>query len=124
MSRLLGAIFVLLGASLCFSQIDAQPLVETQLRFDQAASIRGMKVALLAFLSDDAIVFEPGAVNGRKYWASRVADPSAQLVRSATYCDIAANGLLGYTTGNWRIYKKGKPEEAATFGQYVTIWEK
>jgi hypothetical protein len=32
--------------------------------------------------------------------------------------------MLGYTTGNWRLYQKGKSESYARFGQYVTIWEK
>jgi ketosteroid isomerase-like protein len=32
--------------------------------------------------------------------------------------------LLGYTTGNWRIYQQGKSEGYAKFGQYVTVWEK
>lgn len=83
-----------------------------------------MKAAFLEFLGDDAVVFKPGAVNGRKYWSSFPPDLTSQLIRSATYSDIAANGLLGYTTGNWRIYQKGKAEGVATFGQYVTIWEK
>ena len=124
MNRLLGAILVLLGAGQCFSQVDVQPLLDTQRQFDQTASQRGMKEAFLEFLGDDAVIFQPGATNGRKYWSSKPADPTSQLVRSATYTDIAANGLLGYTTGNWRIYQKGKPEDVATFGQYVTIWEK
>jgi ketosteroid isomerase-like protein len=124
MSRLLGAIFVLLAAYNCFFQMELQPLLETQRRFDKAASEQGMKSAFLEFLGDDAVIFQPGAVNGRAYWKSRAADPASHLVRNATYSDIAANGLLGYTTGNWRIYQKGKPEDVAKFGQYVTIWER
>ena len=124
MGRLLGALLVLLGASQCFSQMDLQPLLDTQKQFDRAASEQGMKSAFLEFLGDDAVIFQPGAVNGRAYWKSRAADSASYLVRNATYSDIAANGLLGYTTGNWRIYQKGKTEEAAKFGQYVTIWEK
>ena len=46
------------------------------------------------------------------------------FVRNLSYSDVAANGLMGYTTGNWRSYQKGKSEGLAKFGQYVTIWER
>ena len=77
-------------------------LAETQAAFAQAASERGMKAAFLEFLGDDATVFLPGAINGKQYWKERPDDPSTVLVRDLTYTDISANGLLGYTTGNWR----------------------
>src|SRR4030095_6765831 len=80
--------------------------------------------AFLEFLGEDSVVFEPHPMNGRQYWGSRNGDPTTQLVRTTTYSDISANGLLGYTTGNWRLYQKGKSEDGASFGQYVTIWER
>lgn len=124
MGRILIALFVFLACVPAFSQADLQPLIQTQNAFDTAASQRGMKSAFLEFLGEDAIVFLPYPTNGRKYWTSHEGDASAQLVRTTTYSDISANGLLGYTTGNWRQYKKGQPEDDAKFGQYVTIWEK
>src|SRR6476620_7057479 len=83
-----------------------------------------MKTAFLDVLKDDAIVFEPGPVNGKVYWEYQKPDPATLLERTLTYSDIDANGLLGYTTGNWRTYQKGKSEGLARFGQYVTIWER
>jgi len=38
--------------------------------------------------------------------------------------DVAANGLLGYTTGNWQLKRKEKDVEVVTYGNYVTIWER
>lgn len=107
-----------------FGQAELQPLVDVQSSFDRSASENGMKSTFLAFLKDDAVVFEPGPVNGKVYWEYRKADPATQLERTLTYSDIDANGLLGYTTGNWRTYQKGKSEGLAKFGQYVTIWER
>src|SRR5687768_16001284 len=109
------------------AQKDAQPvapILATQTAFDRAAIERGARAAFLEFLTDDAVVFRPAAVNGKKFWTERAEDPNSQLVRTISYADISANGLLGYTTGNWRVYQKGKSEGMALFGQYVTIWEK
>jgi len=125
MCRILVAVLTLLAVSQTgFSQIDLQPLLDTQRAFEQAAVDKGMKSAFLEFLRDDAIVFEPGPINGKQYWSAREPDNSTFFVRNLTYSDVAANGLMGYTTGNWRSYQKGKSEGLAKFGQYVTIWER
>jgi ketosteroid isomerase-like protein len=115
---------LLAAASSVFAQQELQPLIEAQRSFEQSVIQKGMKAAYLEFLKDDAIVFEPGPVNGKVYWEWKQVDPSTQLERTLTYSDIDANGILGYTTGNWRTYQKGKSEGLAKFGQYVTIWER
>ncbi|HUR99391.1 MAG TPA: hypothetical protein VMZ26_15100 [Pyrinomonadaceae bacterium] len=125
MLRILVAVVTLLAVSQAgFSQVELQPLLDTQRAFEQVATEKGMKSAFLEFLRDDAIVFQPGPTNGKQYWAARDGDESTLFVRSLTYSDVAANGLMGYTTGNWRSYQKGKSEGLAKFGQYVTIWER
>ena len=106
------------------AQADTQELASFDRAFARAAESRGAKAAYLEFLSRDSIVFRPAPVNGITYWTSEPADGSSTLVRDLIYSDVAANGLFGYTTGNWRIYQKGKDESLARFGQYVTIWEK
>ncbi len=116
--------FVLLAPVSTFSQPELQPLLETQRAFGDSAAESSLKPAFLKFLSEVAIIFQPGPVNGKEYWKSRDDDSSTLLVRNLTYSDISASGLLGYTTGNWRTYQKGKSEGLAKFGQYVTIWEK
>lgn len=115
---------ILAAATGAFAQAELQPLMEAQRSFDQAATEKGMKSAFLEVLKDDAVVFEPGPVNGKVYWEYEKSDPATLLERTLTYSDIDANGLLGYTTGNWRTYQKGKSEGLAKFGQYVTIWER
>jgi hypothetical protein len=115
---------LLAAASGVFAQPELQPLIDAQRSFEQSAAQKGMKLAFLEMLKDDAIIFEPWPVNGKQYWQTHDPDPSIQLVRNLTYSDIDANGLLGYTTGNWRTLEKGKSEGFAKFGQYVTIWER
>src|SRR5436190_15503412 len=115
---------LLAAASGAFAQPELEPLVAAQRSFDQSVAEKGTKATFLEFLKDDATVFEPAPVNGKVYWDYQKSDPSTLLERTLTYSDIDANGLLGYTTGNWRTYQKGKSEGLARFGQYVTIWER
>ena len=124
MIRVFITFLFLVAATSGYSQVDLQPLVETQTAFEKAAADQGIKHAFLEFLSDDSVVFRPDAINGKQYWNSKNDDQSAILVRKSTYADIASSGRLGYTTGNWRLYQKGKTEGLARFGQYVTIWER
>ncbi|HKP68890.1 MAG TPA: hypothetical protein VJV05_06380 [Pyrinomonadaceae bacterium] len=123
MGRIFSVVLILFAATRVFAQADVQPLIQTQRAFDKAASERGIKSAFLEFLGDDAVIFQPHPMNGKKYWSSRNVEPTDQLVRTTTYSDISSNGVLGYTTGNWRLFPKGT-EADASFGQYVTIWEK
>lgn len=106
------------------AQEDTQGLASVDRAFASAAELRGAREAYLDFLSRDSVVFRPAPVNGIAYWTSEPEKGSSTLVRDLIHTDIAANGLFGYTTGNWRIYQKGKDESLARFGQYVTIWEK
>ena len=123
-AKLILTIFALATAVTVNAQRDLQPLFDAQAAFDRTTAEHGVRAAFLKFLAPDGIVFQPEPVNGRQYWEGRPDDPSSMHVRKQTYSDISANGLLGYTTGNWRMYPKGKSESLARFGQYVTIWER
>lgn len=103
---------------------DLGPLEETERAFSRMAAAEGAKAAFLSFLSDDSVVFRPDRVNGKEFWKSQPDNSSYLLVRRATFADIAASGMLGYTTGDWAVHPNGKPDSASRFGQYATIWEK
>jgi hypothetical protein len=103
---------------------EVSPIVAAERHFESLAGSEGIKSAFLKSLAPDAIVFRPGPVNGIEFWKASKDPSSLLLSRNVTYSDIAANGMLGYTTGNWRLYERGKSEASAKFGQYVTIWEK
>lgn len=124
MNTTIGIVLTLLLSLTAFAQVDLQPLTEAQRRFERSAFENGARSAFLQYLRDDAVIFQPGPTNGRRFWEARQDDTSTLFVRNLVYSDIAANGLLGYTTGNWRIFQKGKSEGVARFGQYVTIWER
>lgn len=90
----------------------------------QLAADQGLKTAYTEFLAPDAVIFRPDAKNGQSYWRAANSSPLVKFVRRTVYSDIAANGMIGYTTGNWALYPKGKDEADAKFGEFVTIWEK
>lgn len=117
-------VFTVLFCTGVFAQADPQRLFDTEKAFDRAVAEQGQKAAFLEYLADDSVIFHPNAVNGREFWRTSDDPATLTLVRKTTYADIASNGLMGYTTGNWRLYPKGKSESAAKFGQYVTIWER
>ena len=103
---------------------DVEPLVDAERSFEAVAGAQGIKKAYLDFLSNDSTIFRPGPVNGQEFWKASKDPASLLLSRNVTYADVSSNGLMGYTTGNWRLYERGKSEASAKFGQYVTIWEK
>jgi ketosteroid isomerase-like protein len=123
-------LLLLLAASLTAQKLpknavpDVQPLIDTERQFESVAGAKGVKAAYLQFLAPDSTIFRPDPVNGQKFWQASSDPASLLLSRNITYADIASNGILGYTTGNWRLYERGKSESYARFGQYVTIWEK
>ncbi|MGH9819774.1 MAG: hypothetical protein ACRD43_06360 [Pyrinomonadaceae bacterium] len=107
-----------------FAQDNVQAMLETEKAFEQTSAADGTRAAFLKFLSDDSVIFRPTAVNGKEFWKSHDELPPMILVRKAIDYDISSNGMMGYTTGGWKVYPKGKSDDAAQYGQYVTVWEK
>jgi ketosteroid isomerase-like protein len=103
---------------------DVQPIIDAERAFEAVAGAQGIKAAFLEYLATDSTIFRPGPVNGQQFWKASDDPASLLLSRNITFSDISSNGILGYTTGNWRLYQRGKSESYAKFGQYVTIWEK
>lgn len=98
-----------------------QKVVDTEHAFAKAASERGTKAAFLEYLHNEGFLFLPDRVNGKTYWNGR--EQSTGLLSWApNYADVSADGVIGYTTGNWEFRPKGKDGEATGFGQFVTVW--
>lgn len=113
--------------AVCVPLFSQAPSVQTidgaQRAFELAISEKGAKDAFLEFLSDDSIVFQPEATNGKEFWRSYVDDRPGRLIRRAEFSDNSSNGIIGYTTGNWEWTPKGSTA-ASQFGQFVTVWVK
>ncbi|MCB1022863.1 MAG: nuclear transport factor 2 family protein, partial [Acidobacteria bacterium] len=100
-----------------------EDLVKRERTFAEAAREKTVKKAFLEFLADDAVVFEPGPVNARKFWSDR---PESAMLLSwePVWADISSDGRIGYTTGGWEFRPNGKDDDPVAFGQYITVWEK
>src|SRR5213079_468364 len=98
-------IFVLFGifVFLCgstFAQSDLQKLVDTEHAFAAMAAEKGIPPAFLAFMTSDALAFVPDQTTAKEYYGARKINASL-LSWAPNYADVSANGLMGYTTGNW-----------------------
>ena len=98
-------------------------LVEMEHAFAKAAATKGTRDAFLEFLAGDGIIFQPGPVNGKKFWSER---PSRKGLLSwePIFADVSRAGDLGYTTGPWEFRPNGPDDQPIAFGQYFTIWKK
>jgi ketosteroid isomerase-like protein len=106
------------------AQGEREKLSQAEAAFEQAVAEKGAKEAFQLYLLPDAILFKPDPINGLDFYKIKKDPPGFTLVRRLTDVDVSSNGLLGYTTGDWRLYEKGKSEASAKFGQSVTIWKK
>jgi len=98
-------------------------LVQAEHDFAKAAADRGTRDAFLEFIADDGILFQPGPVNGKKFWTER--QPRRGLLSwQPIFADVSRAGDLGYTTGPWEFRPNGPDDKPVAFGQYFTIWKK
>jgi ketosteroid isomerase-like protein len=98
-------------------------LVEMEHAFAKAAATRGTRDAFIEFLADDGIVFQPGPVNGKKFWTQRERRKGL-LSWEPEYADVSRAGDLGWTTGPWEFRPNGPEDKPVAFGEYFTIWKK
>lgn len=100
-----------------------QALVQMERDFAKAAATKGTRDAFLEFLAEDGILFQPGPVNGRKFWTER--QPRKGLLSwEPIFADVSRAGDLGYTTGPWEFRPNRADDQPVAFGQYFTIWKK
>ena len=98
-------------------------LVEMEHAFAKAAATKGTRDAFLEFLADDGVIFQPGPVNGKKFWGER-APRKGLLSWEPIFADVSRVDDLGYTTGPWEFRPNGPDDQPVAFGQYFTIWKR
>jgi ketosteroid isomerase-like protein len=113
-------------APLATQTIDRQAaldgLVAAEKAFARAAVEKGARDAFLAFLADDAVMFEPDPVNGKEVWRARPASPGL-LEWYAVHSEVSLAGDLGFNTGPYDFRMKPGEKPVAS-GQFVTIWKR
>jgi ketosteroid isomerase-like protein len=97
-------------------------LVAAEKAFAQTAAEKGTRDAFLAFLSDDALMFQPDPRNGKELWRSRPAPPGL-LSWYPVHAEVSLAGDLGFNTGPYDF--RDKPgDKPVVFGHFATIWKR
>lgn len=98
-------------------------LVEAERAFAAASITQGTRSAFIANLADDAVTFNPGPVNGKKWWTEQQVRPGV-LTWQPIYAFVSSAGDLGYTTGPWEFRAKSLDDKPVAFGHFVSIWKR
>jgi ketosteroid isomerase-like protein len=98
-------------------------LVDVEKAFSALSVEKGMKVAFLAYLADDGILFRPAPVPGRKSWQSRP-NPPGTLIWEPSYAEVSAFGDLGLSTGPWEFRPPDGTQGEIGYGQFVSVWRR
>jgi ketosteroid isomerase-like protein len=123
MSVALAAMSLVATASRAAPLPDAAPVIAAERAFAARAGEVGIAPSFLAFMSDDAIVFNPDPLLARAVYGGR---PAAKTPREGgtllnwwpNFAGLARSGDLGFTTGPATL--DGKP--AGIF--YFTVWSR
>ncbi len=98
-------------------------MMENEARFVAQGQAEGARAASLAFLAEDAIMFEPGPVNAKKTWTARP-EGGLSLSWQPTFAVMARSCDLGFTTGPAEWRKEKGDEKPLGYGQYISVWKK
>ncbi|MDX2218360.1 MAG: nuclear transport factor 2 family protein [Burkholderiales bacterium] len=101
----------------------AASLATAEFAFAARSVATDMKQAFLSVMTDDAILFRPGPVNGREVMAKSPAPPIELNWRPA-FVHVAASGDFGVSTGPARILFKADPKRPPRYTHFLSIWEK
>lgn len=99
-----------------------QKMLETEKAFAQSSIDQGTKKAFLTFLGKDAVVFDKNMpTNGIEKWEK--IELKEVITWQPHVAEIAHDGDLGFTTGDWQIHPKNAKEKAIGFGSFITVWK-
>jgi ketosteroid isomerase-like protein len=114
------------SASSSAEQVDLEKavrsLVDAEKAYAKMGFENGFRAASLAVFAEDAVIFSPGPVSGKKFWQTETEEPF--VIWRPIFASIARSGELGYTTGLWELKKSREMEKPEAFGHFVTIWRK
>jgi ketosteroid isomerase-like protein len=97
-------------------------LIAAEKAYAKLAGEKGFREASISVFADDAVIFAPNAVNGKKFWQEAKKNPALRW--RPIFASISRSGQLGYTTGPWEYRKSRDAEKPDGFGHFVTIWRK
>jgi ketosteroid isomerase-like protein len=102
---------------------EALEMVSAERAFNKKAADTSIRDAFYEYMSDQAVIFRPGPVNGKEFYLGRPSNPGPVLTWWPTYAEIAGSGEIGWTTGPWE-YRSSKDKPAEAYGHFATVWQK
>ena len=97
-------------------------LIAAEKAYAKLAAEKGFREASISVFADDAVIFAPSAVNGKKFWREAKENPA--ITWRPAFASISRSGELGYTTGPWESSKPRDVQKPEASGHFVTIWQK
>src|SRR5258705_3067882 len=104
-----------------------QAMVDTERAFAKLSEDQGTRQAFVAFIADDGILFRPGAVRGKQWFAEHPVPQSDKRPLLSWYpavAGIARAGDLGYTTGPWEFKADILDAKSVAWGHFLTVWKR
>lgn len=101
-----------------------QSLVNSEKSFSRLSAEKGIREAFLAYLADDAVVFRPKPLPGKKVYEDAPADSPLLLTWEPAFAEVSSAGDLGYTTGPYELRDRTGPGQSVRYGHYVSVWER
>lgn len=98
-------------------------LAAAEFAFAARSVATDMKQAFLSVMTDDAILFRPGPVNGRDVMQKNPA-PAFELNWRPAFVHVAASGDFGMSTGPARIRFRDDAQRPPLYTHFLSIWEK
>jgi ketosteroid isomerase-like protein len=90
-------------------------LVAAEKAFAADATKNGTKVAFSKYLADDAVVFRPNPINGKKFYST--APDIKDLSWTPNFARTSRSGDLGFTSGS---YVMGSDKKS--YGHFLSVW--
>src|SRR5690606_25323349 len=100
----------------------AEQLAATERLFAVTSVDSGMTVAFLRFLIEEAVVFRPGPISGKRWYIDR-SKTTASCNWHPGFMHYASTGYLGYSTGPWD-YRSSRADTTSYYGHFVSIWQR
>lgn len=96
---------------------DPAPIIAAERAFAADGLALGIKASFLKHMAPEAIIFAPGPVSAREFYAARPDRKGPALVWWPLWAGIARSGDLGFTTGPFTFNGKAS-------GYYFTVWKR
>jgi ketosteroid isomerase-like protein len=103
-------------------QATLSSLVDSERAFSRAAAEMGIHESFLAFLSADAVIFRPRAINAHEFLRAQPEQPGI-LAWEPVFAGVSQAGDLGFTTGPW-YFRPDSSSEPAAHGEYFSFWKR